>query len=127
MPGAIDEMLRYESPAPMPLPRVATADVEIAGQQIAKGDTVVVLLVAANRDPEIFPDPETFDIHRVDNSFLSFGFGAHYCLGAALARLESSEILTGVLDRMPNLRLAGEPRWSDHQFFRSLASLPVTW
>jgi cytochrome P450 len=125
--GAIDEMLRYESPAPMPLPRVAIDDVVIGGELVTKGDTVLVLLAAANRDPEIFPDPETFDIHRVDNSFLSFGFGAHYCLGAALARLESRELLTAVLDRMPGLRLDGEPRWSDHQFFRSLASLPVTW
>jgi cytochrome P450 len=127
LPGAIDEMLRYESPAPMPLPRVASADVEIGGRTIRKGDTVVVLLAAANRDPSVFPDPETFDIRRSDNAYLSFGFGAHYCLGASLARLESSEILTAVLDRMPDLRFDGVPKWSDHQFFRSLASLPVAW
>lgn len=127
LPGAIDEMLRYESPAPMPLPRVAVDDVVLGGQTIRKGDTVLVLLAAANRDPSVFADPQTFDIHRSENNFISFGFGAHYCLGAALARVESGEILTAVLDRLPELRLDGEPRWSNHQFFRSLASLPVTW
>jgi len=127
LPGAIDEMLRYESPAPMPLPRVAIGTVEIGGQTIQPGDTVVVLLAAANRDPNVFPDPETFDIRRRDNNYISFGFGAHYCLGHALARLESTEILDALLDRLPGLRLDGEARWSDHQFFRSLASLPVSW
>ena len=127
LPGAIDEMLRYESPAPMPLPRVAIGTVEIGGQTIQPGDTVVVLLAAANRDPNVFPDPETFDIRRRDNNYISFGFGAHYCLGHALARLESTEILDALLDRLPGLRLDGEAQWSDHQFFRSLASLPVSW
>jgi len=127
LPGAIDEMLRYESPAPMPLPRVAIGTVEIGGQTIQPGDTVVVLLAAANRDPNVFPDPESFDIRRRDNNYISFGFGAHYCLGHALARLESTEILDALLDRLPGLRLDGEARWSDHQFFRSLASLPVSW
>jgi len=127
LPGAVDEMLRYESPSPMPLPRVATEAVSIGGETIQAGDTVVVLLAAANRDPSVFPDPETFDIRRSDNNYISFGFGAHYCLGHALARLESTEILDALLDRLPGLRLDGEAQWSDHQFFRSLASLPVSW
>ncbi len=127
LPAAIDELLRYASPAPMPLPRVAIADVEIAGKTIKKGDTVVVALAAANRDPAHFPDPERFDIHRQDNNYISFGFGAHYCLGHALARLESTEIITTLLDRIPTIRSAGEAPWSDHQFFRTLQTLPVTW
>ncbi|KRA31102.1 hypothetical protein ASD81_16600 [Nocardioides sp. Root614] len=125
--SAIDEMLRYESPAPMPLPRVAIDDVVIGTETIGKGDTVVVALAAANRDPNVFPDPEKFDITRQDNNFISFGFGAHFCLGSHLARMESSVILTALINRFPNLRLAGEPQWSNHHFFRALESLPVTW
>ena len=127
LPDAINELLRYESPAPMPLPRVATADVQIDGQTIKKGETVAVALAAANRDPAHFPDPERFDIHRKDNDYISFGFGAHYCLGHALARLESTELLTALLVRVPGIRSIGEAKWSDHQFFRTLQSLPVTW
>jgi cytochrome P450 len=127
LPEAIGELLRYESPAPMPLPRVATADLEIDGQIIKKGETVVIALAAANRDPAHFRDPERFDIHRTDNNYISFGFGAHYCLGHALARLESAELLTALLVRVPSIRSAGEAQWTDHQFFRTLASLPVTW
>jgi cytochrome P450 len=127
LPAAIGELLRYESPAPMPLPRVATADVVVGGQTIKKGDTVVVALAAANRDPAHFADPERFDIHRTDNNYISFGFGAHYCLGHALARLESTELLTALLLRLPGIRSSGEAKWSDHQFFRTLVSLPVTW
>lgn len=127
LPGAIDELLRYESPAPMPLPRVAIGDVEIGGKPIRKGDTVVVALAAANRDPAHFDDPDRFDIHRHDNNYISFGFGAHYCLGHALARLEATEMFTAVLGRVPGIRSAGAARWSDHQFFRTLVSLPVAW
>ena len=111
----------------MPLPRVATADLEIDGQIIKKGETVVIALAAANRDPAYFRDPERFDIHRTDNNYISFGFGAHYCLGHALARLESAELLTALLVRVPSIRSAGEAQWTNHQFFRTLASLPVTW
>jgi cytochrome P450 len=125
--GAIDEMLRYESPAPFPLPRVATEDVLVGGRRIAKGDTVVVALSAANRDPAVFADPERFDIRRSPNDYISFGFGAHYCLGHALARIESTELLNAILDRVPTLRSDGDAQWSDHQFFRSLTTLPVTW
>jgi cytochrome P450 len=127
LPGAIDEMLRYESPAPMPLPRVAISDLEVGGKTIRAGDTVVVALAAANRDPAQFPDPERFDIHRTDNNYISFGFGAHYCLGHALARLESTEMFTALLGRLPSIHASGDARWSDHQFFRTLATLPVSW
>jgi cytochrome P450 len=127
LPAAIDELLRYESPAPMPLPRVAVADIEIGGATIKKGDTVVVALAAANRDPAHFADPDRFDIRRTDNNYISFGFGAHFCLGHALARLETTQILTALLVRIPAIRSAGVSQWSDHQFFRTLAALPVAW
>ena len=127
LPDAINEMLRYESPAPMPLPRVAVDDVEIGGKTIRRGDTVVVALAAANRDPAHFTNPESFDIHRTNNNFISFGFGAHHCLGHALARLESTEMFTVLLTRIPNIQPAGEAQWSNHQFFRTLESLPVKW
>jgi len=127
LPDAISELLRYESPAPMPLPRVATADLRIEGQIIKSGDTVVVALAAANRDPAHFADPERFDIHRKENDYISFGFGAHYCLGHALARLESTELLAALLARIPSIQPSGEAKWSDHQFFRTLQSLPVKW
>lgn len=127
LPDAINEMLRYESPAPMPLPRVAVDDFEIGGKTIRRGDSVVVALAAANRDPAHFTDPERFDIHRTNNNFISFGFGAHHCLGHALARLESTEMFTALLTRIPNIQSAGEAQWSNHQFFRSLESLPVNW
>jgi cytochrome P450 len=127
LPTAINEMLRFESPAPMPMPRVALTDFRIGGQDIAAGDTIVVLLAAANRDPSVFKDPEVFDIRRTPNDYISFGFGAHYCLGQQLAKLESTVMFAGLLDRLPTIRLAGEAVWSDHQFFRSLACLPVAW
>ena len=127
LPDTINELLRYESPAPMPMPRVAIDDVEIAGMTIRRGDTVVVALASANRDPAHFADPERFDIHRTDNNFISFGFGAHHCLGHALARLESTEIFTALLRRIPNIESAGEAQWSNHQFFRTLDTLPVRW
>lgn len=127
LPGAVDELLRYESPAPMPLPRVALADVAVGGRTIPAGETVVVLLASANRDPAHFDDPEVFDIGRTDNNYISFGFGAHFCLGHALAKLEATQLLTALFDRLPGLRPDGNARWSDHQFFRSLATLPVTW
>lgn len=127
LPTAIDEMLRHQSPAPMAMPRVAVSDFEVCGKTIAKGDTVIVALAAANRDPSRFTDPERFDIRRKDNNHITFGFGAHYCLGNALARLEATEMFTALLDRAPGMQLAGEAQWTDHQFFRSLKTLPVQW
>jgi cytochrome P450 len=127
LPTAIDEMLRHQSPAPMAMPRVAVTDFALCGKTIAKGDTVIVALAAANRDPTRFTDPERFDIRRKDNNHITFGFGAHYCLGNALARLEATEMFTALLSGAPGIRLAGEAQWTDHQFFRSLKALPVAW
>ena len=125
MPGAIEEILRYECPVQW-TSRVAGEDIALRGQTIKRGDIVLSSLGAANRDPEIFPDPERFDIRRKDNRHLSFGAGPHFCLGATLARMEASIALTTILQRFPNLRLAkGKLRWQKGLTFRGLKALPL--
>jgi cytochrome P450 len=127
--GAVEEILRYESPAPMALSRVATTDVDLGGTVVPEGESVLVLLAAANRDPAVFDDPHRFDVFRTDNEQIGFGTGGHYCLGAALARIELNIVFPALLARLPGLRLVetGEPRWKAHQFFRTLESLAVAW
>jgi len=129
IPGAIEEILRYESPAPMALSRVATADTDVGGTVIPAGESALVLLVAANRDPAVFDDPHRFDAFRSGGDHIGFGTGGHYCLGAALARIELNIVFPALLARLPGLRLTGdrEPRWKAHQFFRTLETLPVAW
>lgn len=129
IPGAVEEMLRYESPAPMALSRVATRDVDLGGTVIPQGESALVLLVAANRDPAVFDNPHRFDAFRTDNAQIGFGTGGHYCLGAALARIELNIVFPALLARLPGLRLVGdgEPQWKAHQFFRTLETLPVAW
>ena len=129
MAGAVEEILRYESPAPMALSRVATTDVDLGGTVVPEGESVLVLLVAANRDPVVFDDPHRFDAFRPDNEQIGFGTGGHYCLGAALARIELNIVVPALLARLPGLRLVGEgqPHWKAHQFFRTLETLPVAW
>src|SRR5262249_52360342 len=99
--SAVEEFLRYDSPVQM-TDRVATADCEIAGHAVRRGDVVALLLGAANRDPDEFPEPDRFDITRPNNHHLSFGQGAHFCLGAALARVEAQLAITSLLRCFPN-------------------------
>jgi cytochrome P450 len=87
LPGAVEELLRYDSPVQR-TGRITNTDVEIDGRNIAKGSFVVTAIGAANRDPAHFPDPDRLDITRRDNRHVAFGFGIHFCLGAPLARLE---------------------------------------
>ena len=87
VPGLVEEALRFVSPIQM-LPRLALRDTEISGQRIAEGQTVLVLFASANRDSRQFPRGDEFDLHRTPKDHVAFGFGIHYCLGAALARLE---------------------------------------
>lgn len=103
LPSAIEEVLRFRSPAQM-TGRTATADTEIRGKRIKAGQGIIVLLAAANRDPAEFPDPDRFDITREPNRHLAFGLGPHFCLGAPLARLEARIALGTLLDRAKNLR-----------------------
>jgi pimeloyl-[acyl-carrier protein] synthase len=105
--GAIEEMLRYDSPV-QGTARVPLDDVEIGGVAIGKGALVFTAVGAANRDPEVFESPERFDVGRRENRHLSFGFGAHFCLGAPLARLEAEVAFQALLERFPNPKLASE-------------------
>jgi cytochrome P450 len=100
IPGAVEELLRYEPPPPH-VGRCTASDVEFYGGVIPAGSAVLCLVGAANRDERRFPDGDTFDIRRDDGTHLSFGFGPHFCLGAALARLEGRVALEELLRRFP--------------------------
>lgn len=105
MPGAIEELLRYDSPV-LAAPRWIRYDRELGGQQLKRGQRIILWLGAANHDPEAFPDPERLDLTRKATRQTSFGHGAHYCLGAPLARLEARIALPALLRRLPELRMA---------------------
>jgi cytochrome P450 len=128
LPGAIEEILRYESPVQVRT-RVAAQALELGGQQIAAGQALLLLLGAANRDPRVFRDPDRFDIHRTPNHHLAFGEGPHYCLGAALARLEGRLAVEILLERLPQLALApgAEIRRQPNFALRGWTSLPVVF
>ncbi|MGW0084667.1 cytochrome P450 [Streptomyces sp. NPDC003393] len=130
-PQAIDELLRYiPHRNAVGLSRIAQEDVEIKGVRIRAGDAVYVSYLAANRDPDVFPDPERIDFSRSPNPHVAFGFGPHYCPGGQLARMEAQLLVDALLDRLPGLRLAVPP---DQVPFRKSAlirgpeALPVTW
>ncbi|MCX4760310.1 cytochrome P450 [Streptomyces sp. NBC_01275] len=130
-PQAIDELLRYiPHRNAVGLSRIATQDVEIRGVRIREGDAVYVSYLAANRDPDVFPDPETIDFSRAPNPHVSFGFGPHYCPGGMLARLESQLLVDALLDRVPGLALAVAPDqvpFRKGALIRGPEALPVTW
>lgn len=123
---ATEECLRYDSPV-ISIQRIATEDVEMRGKVLRKDDRVRWFISAANRDPEAFPNPDTFDIFRHPNQHVAFGSGTHHCLGATLARVEGQEVFKALAERFPNMRaetddLAYQPSIT----FRSLKALPVT-
>lgn len=128
VPNAIEEILRFESPV-QAVARTLAEPVALQGVTLEKGEIVVSLLGAANRDPEVFADAERLDVTRQDPRPLSFGGGIHFCLGAQLARIEAAEVLGSVLRRLPGLRLAepGRRRWRPSFILRGLTELPVTW
>jgi cytochrome P450 len=128
LPGFIEEILRHESPVQVRT-RVARQDLELAGQRVATGQGLLLLLGAANRDPRVFRNPDRFDMRRTPNHHLAFGEGPHYCLGAALARLESRVALEILLQRMPRLALAPGSKIHRQPNFtlRGWASLPVVF
>ncbi|MFH9608072.1 cytochrome P450 [Streptomyces sp. NPDC017448] len=124
----IEELLRYDGPVEMATWRYATEPLTLGGEEIAAGDPVLVVLAAADRDPERFDEPDVLDLARRDNQHLGYGHGIHYCLGAPLARLEGQTALTTLLRRLPDLRLAGDPadlRWRGGLIMRGLRTLPV--
>ena len=127
IPSAVEEMLRYESPS-QHTARLAPADCELGGKRIRKRQAVIAVMAAGNRDPERFPEPDRFDISRRDNRHLAFGWAAHFCFGAALARIEGQVAFETVLRRLPNLAL--EPaklEWRENLGLRGLKALPVSF
>jgi cytochrome P450 len=127
MPRAVEELLRWCTPQLLTTPRFTTEDVEIGGVTIPQGEPVSVSMLSANRDPDAFPDPDRLDLTRTPGSLghLAFAHGPHFCLGAALARVETEVALTTLIDRFPRMRLAGDPvRTPDPGTWR-LAALPI--
>jgi cytochrome P450 len=131
LPRAIEELIRYDGPVERTLVRWAAVDVELRGEKIRRGDSVIVILGAADRDPERFEEPDRLDLAAErETRHLGFGRGPHFCLGAPLARLEAEIALGTLLRRLPGLRLAVAPdelRWRPVPLFRSLVALPVAW
>jgi pimeloyl-[acyl-carrier protein] synthase len=124
---AVEELLRYDSPV-QKVARVALTDIDVAGKQIKHGDLVCMSLGAANRDPENFHYPQQLNIGRKPNRHLAFGHGLHYCVGAALARLEGQIVVDAMLRQLPRLQLVTENPERHRDFtFRGLKSLPVTF
>jgi cytochrome P450 len=123
--NAVEEVLRHDSPVQMTL-RSAYDDVEVQGQPLSKGEPIVVFLGGANRDPEVFTDPEVFDVRRENASdHLAFSSGAHYCLGAGLARLEGTVALRTLFERFPDLRVSGPTERRATRVLRGYESIPV--
>jgi cytochrome P450 len=123
---AVEELLRFDSPVQRNRRR-AVADVELAGRRIRKGARVLAFLGAANRDPSIFAEPDRLDIRRRPTRHLAFGHGIHYCVGAALSRLEAPIVLTALLQRYPDLALADDVQFLPNIAFRGLRRLEVTF
>ncbi|MFD4371653.1 cytochrome P450 [Streptomyces sp. NPDC058486] len=131
LPQAVDELLRWiPHRNGVGLPRIATEDVEIGGVVIRAGEAVYASYLSANRDPEVFPDPEVLDFDRTGTGHLSFGHGPHHCMGAMLTRMESEVMLSTLLARYPDLRLAGRPEdvpFQSKGLIRGPKELYVTW
>ena len=124
---ATEERLRYDAPVKS-IQRIAAQDVEIRGKVIRKDDRVRWFNASANRDAEVFEEPDKFDIVRWPNRHVSFGSGVHHCLGATLARLRGQEAFQGLAGRFPSLRLETDSlEYQPSINFRSLKALPVSW
>ena len=124
--GAIEEILRYSSPITQ-LQRTVKVEYELRGQPLKPGDKVVLFYNSANRDESVFPEPDVFDITRDPNPHVAFGGpGAHYCLGAHLAKREIDHPAAGAVHRAPGIRLAGPPEPLTSTFNNAVRRLPVT-
>ena len=127
VPGAVEESLRWVSPA-RAFFRTATQDTEIRGQEIRAGQRVYLMYMAANRDEDVFSHPETFDISRPENNqHLAFGLGTHVCIAASLVRLEAGILLNELLDRFPRFELAGEPTSVIHIIRNGWEKMPIVF
>jgi cytochrome P450 len=124
----VEEILRFDSPAQVSIPARTAEPIEVAGRSIPAGENVVVALLAVNRDPARFTEPEVFDLDREDAGHLAFGHGVHHCLGAPLARLETRIALGALLSRFDDLELAVPPESLERTpslIINRLAVLPV--
>jgi cytochrome P450 len=124
IPNAVEEMLRYESPAQV-LPRRTTEEVEIHGVRIPAEQEIKLIWAAANRDEREFPDPDRFDVQRDIRRHLALGIGTHFCLGSKLARLEARVGFEELLARIPEYKLESEPRWIQSIWARAYTGVPV--
>ena len=126
MPSAVEELLRYESPS-QHTARLAPAGARLGGQAIEEGAAVIAVMGAGNRDPAQFPDPDRLDLTRAENRHLAFGWAAHFCFGAPLARIEGQIAFRGLLERFPTLSLHEDEtvRWRPNLGLRGLESLRV--
>lgn len=126
-PAAVEEILRFESPS-QHTARLAPADVDLGGKQIGRKQAVIAVMAAANRDPERFPDPDALDFDRQDNRHLAFGWAAHFCFGAPLARLEGQIAFDSLLTAFPHMRLVDQPlAFRENSGLRGLQELPVSF
>jgi cytochrome P450 len=128
--NAVEELLRYSSILHMGARRVALADVNVNGHTVREGEGVICAIPAANRDPNMFPNPDRFDIHRTAAPHVAFGYGIHQCLGQVLARAELQIVLRILWERLPTLRLAvpfSELRFRQDEFVYGVYELPLTW
>jgi cholest-4-en-3-one 26-monooxygenase len=127
LPGAIEEILRWATPV-LHFRRTALEDYDLAGTRINKGDKVVIWHISANRDETVFDDPFTFDIERSPNEHIAFGGGgAHFCLGANLARMELNLIFGEILDRLPDIRSNGETEYLRSNFIGGIKHMPIAY
>jgi cytochrome P450 len=124
MPTAVDEMFRWVTPVTSFM-RTAVEDCTIRGVSIEEGDSLLLSYPSANRDEDVFVEPFRFDAGRTPNKHLAFGFGVHYCLGAALAKIEIRAFLNELLPRLVSLEVAGEPLLTPTNFVGGLKSLPI--
>lgn len=126
MGTAVEEMIRWSTPV-KEFMRSATADTTVRGVPIAEGESVYLAYVSGNRDEEVFADPFRFDVSRDPNKHLAFGYGVHFCLGAALARMEMNSLFTELLSRLESIELAGTPELSATTFVGGLKHLPIRY
>ena len=124
LPTAVEELLRWDSP-PQFVSRVVTETTQLGGATLHAGDTALVGIGSANRDPAAFDDPDRLDVGRAPNPHVAFGLGTHFCPGAQLSRLEARAAIGALVARCPDLRLAGEPAWRPTFILRGLERLPV--
>ncbi len=127
IPNAIEEILRYECPV-QAVARTVAEPIAFGDEGFEKGDLIVALIGAANRDPSVFPHPDRLDVTRERLKPLSFGGGIHFCIGAQLARIEAEVVFSTLLRRMPDMKVDGRsPKWRESFTLRGLTTLPATW